>query len=247
MHPSIAIISPHQDDAVFSLAECVRRLVPGGVPVHVVNCFTRSEHAPYRAPGDDRSASAVRAAEDRAALRAVGVHELTDLGGLDAPLRLGVRVADVCTDRPLDAAGEIEARRLASAIGHVVSADLLLAPLAAPGGHVDHRVARRAAVLARPGRVAFYEDLPYAARIPAAAVQAAVDDATLDAGGPLVPLPIAAADGGRAKRTAAALYVSQLAPGDVDRLDCGGAERGYAERIWATRSLMRSITRSLTS
>ena len=228
---------------MFSLAECAARLASAGARVRVLNAFTRTEHAPYRAPLDRRPAAAVRAAEDRAAAALLGLAEVADLGFEDAPVRLGVRVDQVC-----DPALPVEPA-LADALAAAVSADLarghgappagwLVAPLAPSGAHVDHRVAHAAArrLAAAGARVAWYEDLPYATRVEASAVAAAADALARTLGTVLAPVARVAPDGGWRKRTAVACYASQTAPADldalVDALDASGARRGYAERLW---------------
>ncbi len=243
MLTSVTLVSPHQDDAAFSLAECVRRLVARGVGVRVVNCFTRSEHAPYRAAGDARAVSAIRAAEDRAALTALGVTDVVDLGLLDAPLRLGVALHEVCEARLRDSAAEREAASLGESLGVALAhgnaagsasgTSVVLAPLAAPGAHVDHWIAHRAAVLATPiGRLAFYEELPYATRVAATETAHAARALARALGTRLDPITLTTPDDGATKRRLALHYASQIAVEELTTLD-GEARRGFAERLWA--------------
>jgi hypothetical protein len=90
--------------------------------------------------------------------------QMVDLGWLDAPDRW---------EMPADATLESHCLRvdelhsLRRAFRNMESAALVLAPLAI-GGHIDHLLARTAAMNAIPcEKIAFYEDLPYAARVPA--------------------------------------------------------------------------------
>lgn len=229
------------------------RLAAIGARVRVLDAFTRTEHAPYRAPHDRRPAAAVRAAEDRVAAALLRVAEVVDLGFEDAPGRLGVRL-----DQPCDPALPVD-DALAAALAAAIAADVagahgaaldgrapkgapppgwLLAPLTPPGAHVDHRVLHAAArrVVAGEARVAWYEDLPYATRIDATAVEAAAGALADALGTRLVPIVRTSWDGGRRKRYAVGCYASQTAPADLDVLaqtpDVSGTRRGDAERLW---------------
>lgn len=228
---------------MYSVAGCAERLAAAGTRVRVLNVFTRTEHAPYRAPHDTRPAAVVRVAEDRAAAGLLGIADVVDLGFEDAPGRLGVRVNDVCDPAlPIDDA-------LTDAIAAAVATDLarvhgtlvpgwLVAPLAPPGAHVDHRAAHAAARrLAGAGaRVAWYEDLPYATRLDTSAVASAAAALAQVLRAPLAPVVRVSADGGRRKGAAVACYASQTAAADLsalaDALDVAGVRRGYAERLW---------------
>ena len=172
----IVVISPHRDDAAFSLGLSVENWLTAGHAVHVLNCFTRSEYAPYSDAeslhANDRASfvSAVRKREDIAWAKLLGNRlKITDLDLLDAPLRLACGVEEVSTVeiRP----GDRAMARVAGAVAKLARlgpADTLaiVLPLAI-GRHIDHRVTRQAGLEALAGSalpVAFYEDLPYAAR-----------------------------------------------------------------------------------
>ena len=66
----IVVISPHRDDAAFSLGLSIGCWLDAGHAVNVVNCFTRSAYAPYAEfefiHSNDRMArvSALRLRED---------------------------------------------------------------------------------------------------------------------------------------------------------------------------------------
>ena len=251
---------------MFSLAECAPRLAAAGARVRVLNCFTRTEHAPYRAPEDDRAAGTLRASEDRAAAALLGVVEVVDLDFEDAPGRLGVGVDQVCDpalpvdDALADALAAAMAADLARAhavpshdpsVPHAAPDAWLAAPLAPPGAHVDHRAAHAAARrLAAAGlRVVWYEDLPYATRVAAAEVAASAGGVARTLGTALVSLALACADGGRRKRAAVACYASQIEAGALDALadalDVSGERRGYAERLWVPLAASSGWMRAL--
>jgi hypothetical protein len=163
MHDSGPIyLSPHHDDACFSLATAALRL--GGV---VLNLFTISAYTDedLKLSTDPTVVSRIRDAEDLAFAEASGLARF-NLDRLDSPLR----------DRdPFDAtdiAPDVEELRpyLRRALdGLVITGHrrLLFCP-AAIGGHRDHIVTRDVVLtdydeLGRDYRIVFYEDLPYAA------------------------------------------------------------------------------------
>ena len=176
----IVIVSPHRDDAAFSLGLTIEHWLSAGHTIQILNCFTQSEYAPYSDVGslhsnDRRSfASALRQREDAAWNKLLrGRLQIADLDLLDAPLRLACGVDDVTTVeiRPGDRAVARVAGAIAKAARHGAA---IVAPLAV-GGHIDHRVVHQAALeslTASSAPLSFYEDLPYAAR-PGAAEQLA--------------------------------------------------------------------------
>lgn len=168
----IVIVSPHRDDAAFSLGLSVERWLSAGHTVQLLNCFTQSEYAPYSDAeslhSNDRKSfvSALRKREDVAWNKLLGSRLLiTDLDLLDAPLRLACGIEDVLTVeiRP----GDRAVARVAGAIAKLARNGAAIAVPLAVGGHIDHRVTHAAALEAlstTPAALAFYEDLPYAAR-----------------------------------------------------------------------------------
>ncbi len=177
----IVVVSPHRDDAAFSLGLSVEHWLHGQHRVDVLNCFTRSTYAPFsdaeNMHSNDRLSfvSAVRKREDLAWNKCLGrALGMTDLDLLDAPLRLACNLDEVLSIemRPGDRAlarveGALRKIAAKSQVGMQSGQVALLVPLAI-GQHVDHRITRAAAlaalsVLNLP--MAFYEDLPYAARL----------------------------------------------------------------------------------
>ena len=144
------IVSPHQDDAVFSLWHLLD--APGEVAV--VNVFTGVPSSPelgwwdaQTGATDSPSRVRHRAAEDRAALAHAG-RSPTDLAFLDLQYRIDDQPLEPIVEAVDDAAGKDS---------------FVLAP-AGLGGHLDHHLVRDAALaLWRRGRrVALYADLPHA-------------------------------------------------------------------------------------
>ncbi len=236
----IAIVSPHRMDAALGVGLAVDAWLQQGHAVEVVNCFTRSEHAPYSdaesVHANDRMSfvSALRKREDEEwrKLTRSAKFAITDLNLKDAPLRLHCAADEVFsvavneTDKAFaKMAKALEQSRATAA----------LFPLAV-GGHVDHRTAMLAAA-AWPGPVAFYEDQPPAAEN-AGLVEAAVLRGALAAGRPLEPtfaggttdVEAAAAR----KRRLALCYVSQLDDAQVEQVAGECVEYGGRERLWSS-------------
>lgn len=178
--PALLIVSPHPDDAAFSLGGLIEDLDCG---VAIATLFGRSNHAlPSGFTDDWERVTRLRRAEDERFCRARGI-------GLDywnepeAGLRWGAHYdavfaapgeesASLTADQPLR---EAAADRLASLIAE--RRPLLVALPAGLGGHRDHLVARAAGESAAARRgvpIAYYEDLPYAAALGEDALRRAV-------------------------------------------------------------------------
>ena len=235
----IVVISPHRDDAAFSLGLAIAGWLAAGHSVNVINCFTLSDYAPFSAlqsmhpESRIRSVTALRLREDETWGKLLGDGlTLTNLQLKDAPLRLNCSANDVCGMIVTSADGALLTIR--EALGDA-QADALALPLAL-GGHVDHRTAREAAIPgesnARP--CAFYEDLPYAARPGAAAT---IEDASyaLDAG--LTPIFTSAMtdpdSAARRKRRQVLCYPSQVDDEVTEQIAGFCARYGGRERLWA--------------
>ena len=99
---NILVLSPHRDDAAFSLTLSLQHWLAAGHQVTVMNVFTRSLYAPYadaeKVPQHERLdfISALRKREDIAALKKIGVASVIDLDIKDAPIRLDCDSSIVC-------------------------------------------------------------------------------------------------------------------------------------------------------
>ncbi len=165
------MLSPHRDDAAFSLSLSIGHWLSAGHSVTLLNVFTRSLYAPYSdaetKPEGGRLdyVSALRKREDEKFLAAVGGGiKMVDLDVVDAPIRLKCDASIVCdmdvvADDP--AIPQIEAGLAKLLHGDDVA---LVLPLGL-GHHVDHRTARDASLeMSTKVPCAFYEELPYAMR-----------------------------------------------------------------------------------
>ncbi|RKN47646.1 PIG-L deacetylase family protein [Micromonospora endolithica] len=171
--PGLAVaVSPHLDDAVFSVGGTLAALVTAGWTVRVVTCFTASvpDPSPFALACQldkgfpaDVDYMALRRAEDDTACALLGVEpvhlplpEAPHRGYPDpAALFAGVRADDRA------------AAALAPALRpQLADADVVLAPQAL-GDHVDHRIVTETVAGLAPDSL-FWRDVPYVDRQPAA-------------------------------------------------------------------------------
>jgi LmbE family N-acetylglucosaminyl deacetylase len=235
----IAIVSPHREDAAFSLSLAIERWLERGHTVEVVNCFTRSEQAPFAdmesVHANDRMTyvTALRLKEDERWRRqfGAGVKQLSlkDLNVKDAPLRMHCPVEEVRTVavNPFD-------KVMLKLLKALEGADAVVAPLAL-GGHVDHRTAREAtaAMAAAERPWAFYEDLPDAME----AGKAEIERSAQAIGAELAPV-FASAEGDvetaiKRKRRLALCYDSQIEDATAEGMAAYCGQFGGRERLWA--------------
>lgn len=199
----VVAVSPHLDDAAFSVGGALAVLADRGHDVTVVTCFTGSVDAPTgfalacqtdKGLAPDVDYMAVRRAEDDAAQAVLGA-TARHLPLLEAPHRgygsapalfAGVRADDRVWHELARSLGDLEA-------------DLWLAPQGL-GSHVDHlQVVRAVVALGRP--TAWWRDAPYVLRQPGAAASPDLPDG-------LTPLVLPADRDRRAD--ACACYATQL-------------------------------------
>ena len=167
----IVVLSPHRDDAAFSLSLSISHWLSVGHTVTILNVFTRSMYAPYSdaeaKPEGERLdyVSALRKREDEKFLAALGGHvKMVDLDVVDAPIRLKCDASIVC-DMDVQA-DDFAIPRIQEGLAKLVKSHdtALVLPLGL-GHHVDHRTARDVSLdLSSTVPCAFYEELPYAMR-----------------------------------------------------------------------------------
>lgn len=256
----IIVLSPHRDDAAFSVGLAIDAWLNAGHTVQVVNCFTQSDYAPYSDVGslhpNDRTSfvSALRRREDMAWQKlANGRLQFRDLDLLDAPLRLNCRLDELATVdiRP----GDRAVARIAGAVakltrGATPETTALAVPLSI-GDHIDHRVTRRAALETLSGThlpLAFYEDLPYAARIG----EAATGNRAIEAELSLKPTYVSPASEDPSIGMGRKLRIAQCYDSQVDSevvqsiaefsLSYDGRERLWVNDFWLSSALHTSQT-----
>ena len=245
---AIVILSPHRDDAAFSAGALLGIAAGTGLSVTILNVFTTSSYAPF---GDHHpsieAVTKIRLAEDRAVLAHLApTISLHDLGLLDAPLRLEIRDDQVVSGLLSPERLAEQVARTRAALPDLSTAVIVLVPLAL-GAHIDHVIARDAGIGAVPcDRIGFYQDLPYASRIPSADVlnRETADILTMlsfRTNTVLNPWQIRTApDGGGVKRRLVACYPSQVAPETMDEIANWTQEMG-GEQLYLSESGARHL------
>lgn len=162
MH-ELTILSPHCDDAVFSLGLSLLTWRELPLRLQIVNFFTVSAYAPRAASSALSTIASLRQREDRRVIASIDRRiDIVSLGLLDAPLRLGITADCVCDPQITADQRMLPPEALTLRIRKYFHEGLVLAPLGL-GDHVDHLAVRKAAMIASLGhKLGFYEDLPYA-------------------------------------------------------------------------------------
>ena len=222
----VVVVSPHRDDAAFSCAIALRHLA-GRCRITIANFFTVSAYAPFAHAGNS-AVSQLRLREDQAFADAASAG-LRDLHLVDAPERLSISFSEIANTRALDHR-DVEPMEQISAHLKMLKPELVLVPLAL-GDHIDHRIAQAAAVTSGFESLAFYEDLPYAARGAIAAPAQRVADLGLE----LNPWVFQAEDGDSWKARCAEFYPSQIGPETMREIAQYSERYGKGERFWVTK------------
>lgn len=231
------IISPHCDDAVFSLGGALARGLLG--EARVCNVFTETNFN-AAGVGDPVETTARRLCEDRAALASVGATPHY-LGLMDACLRPPYAEPESYMAAGLDPLGDEVWPRASSALLDFVERhehDLACFPLGL-GGHIDHRICARLGLeaYARGAAVIFYEDLPYEA---ASRAGDAADHARSLARG--VESRVLTLDGVRDKLALALAYASQL-DDEAARVISQTFGLHGGERVWGAPAVLERFFR----
>ncbi len=230
----VTLVAPHQDDVALSLSMTAACLIARGIAVRIVNCFTVSAFAPGGKRLGQTEISSLRREEDRRFAGALGLEgPVTDLGFHDAPLRCRGGIRDIFHPGEFRPDDREQLSALSTAIRGVSGAGPVILPLAI-GNHVDHRLARDAGLLACGANpLAFYEDLPYAARCQPTETASVVEHVASRLRAGLSPLLVGSREHLQAKERYLAFYLSQLSDAVRRRvLDYSRAHGG--ERLWVT-------------
>lgn len=159
------ILSPHADDAAFSLG-CLLAKRTSQEPVHVATVFSKSNFAPLAsAKNNEIDVTDIRSEEDRMFCRSVSCH-LKEFGYEDAALRHKIKnISEVFTFTLKEEADFVD-RVFDGVFGfcNLLKPNLILAPVGA-GEHIDHKIVNEVALrLSDRGgwQIAYYLDQPYA-------------------------------------------------------------------------------------
>jgi len=259
----ILILSPHRDDAAFSLSLAITHWLNARHTVTILNVFTRSRHAPYSDAAfvhenDELSyVSAMRLREDELWVRRIqeslpkglknNLHML-DLNLKDAPIRLRISDDALC-DTPVNPADPSidKIRKALTRQSELGAIEALVLP-AALGNHADHLTVREAALpFITPRPSAFYEDLPYAATHPTAATDLdALRDTASGLGEPLTPVLCQtnepAAEAIARKRKLVLNFASQIDDEAANLIANFATRYDGAERLWANQQWLDTFT-----
>ena len=258
---NILILSPHRDDAAFSLGLAIKGWLAAGHGVTVLGIFTRSLSAPFSDadtvhPNDLLTyVSAMRRREDAEFLKLVPGLRMVDLNLKDALLRLRSTAEEVYTlaPNPEDTAIAKIHKALAKLVAEPKSAeqkiDAILLPLAL-GHHVDHLVVRNAAAaFAAEHPCAFYEDLPdaFQPNLDLAELARAEIDALREANlftEMLEPVVLHASEeaenAAKVKRRIVSVYASQIDEATIAAMSSFATNYAGGERVWANPAWLAS-------
>jgi LmbE family N-acetylglucosaminyl deacetylase len=234
------VISPHMDDAAFSLAGTLKVLASAEVAIRIVNCFTVTRFAPFAAGNSRLSAMTLRRHEDERFLHGLGGKSISeDLGLPDAPARTNRGIRSVELQDPLSTDVVETINLLTEAMDEADSETMILAPLAI-GNHTDHYIARQAAIVRyRHCPIAFYEDLPYAIHAKKTKVQSALSHAVKAFHSELQPLLVHWPGDSEWKRQCCSHYKSQISETGIQKIaEYMAANAG--ERLWASAEFVRN-------
>jgi LmbE family N-acetylglucosaminyl deacetylase len=256
-HLKILILSPHRDDAAFSLSIAITSWLTARHTVTILNVFTRSRYAPYSDAdfvheNDQLSyVSAMRLREDEHFLRRItetlpkglktNLH-MIDLNLKDAPIRLRIPLEDLSDTpvNPTDPAIE-KIRKALVKQSEAGAVEALVLP-AALGKHVDHLTVREAALtFTSTIPAAFYEDLPYATTHPSAATDLELlREYAEQRNEPLSPVIYQIESAVERKRKLILGYASQIDDDAGTLISDFAARYNGGERLWANQSWLNS-------
>ena len=259
----ILILSPHRDDAAFSLSLAIASWLTARHTVTILNVFTRSRYAPYSDAAfvhenDELSyVSAMRFREDELWVRRINetlpkglknnLH-LLDLNLKDAPIRLRLPLEQL-SDTPVNPADSAieKIRRSLTKQSEAGSVEAIVLP-AALGKHVDHLTVREAALpFTATIPTAYYEDLPYAATHPSAATDLqALRDAGETANQPLSALVLEPAtspeEAVARKRKLILNYASQIDEEAGEIISNFASRYNGSERLWVNQAWLTAFS-----
>jgi LmbE family N-acetylglucosaminyl deacetylase len=246
----ILILSPHRDDAAFSLSIAITNWLTARHIVTILNVFTRSRYAPYSDAAfvhenDELSyVSAMRLREDELFVRRItqtlpkglknNLH-MVDLNLKDAPIRLRIPLEEL-SDTPVNPEDHA-IEKIYKALTNQSDAgavEALVLP-AALGDHVDHLTVREAALpFTASIPAAFYEDLPYATTHPSAAYDLeSLREAAIERNEPLGPVIYRIESAIERKQKLVLGYASQIDSEAGTLISAFATRYDGGERLWA--------------
>lgn len=158
-HTSVVVLSPHIDDAVWSLGPVLKVLAGHGHSVRLINLFSTTliMSDEVGTPAHD---TVIRKAEEADVVNEVGFAGAAYLDFPDGILR--DREPATIFD-PTYKTPKWLAENILAALKKRIPEDAIVLAPSGFGWHVDHQLTARVAAKL-PNKVVFYEDFPYAAR-----------------------------------------------------------------------------------
>jgi LmbE family N-acetylglucosaminyl deacetylase len=257
-HLKILILSPHRDDAAFSLGIAIANWLLARHTVTILNVFTRSRYAPYSDAAfvhenDELSyVSAMRLREDEHFLRRMtqdlpkglknNLH-MVDLNLKDAPIRLRIPLEEL-SDTPVNPADHAieKIRKALTKQSEAGAMEALVLP-AALGSHIDHLTVREAAIsFTTHIPAAFYEDLPYATTHPSTATDLeTLREAAERRSGPLTPVVYQIESAVERKQKLVLGYASQIDDETGALISNFATRYEGGERLWANQQWLAAF------
>lgn len=237
-------LSPHDDDLAFSIGGA---LISGYITTGVVaTIFSVSNSTIDEQERNVCCVTAARRKENGRFYSSLSAElEIIYLDRLDAPLRLGVSEERVI-ENVQNASDHIEANHISSVIESLLKpSSMLFAPLGL-GGHIDHLLVHKVAcAFAKNGRaIAFYEDLPYAARLSVSDIEKIVKKTQVMIGQELRILDILTCLNASLKRKALSVYKTQISQGILDEIVRYGMsfhKSRIVERLWCNSIALNNM------
>lgn len=247
---NIVVLSPHRDDAAFSLGLAIKAWLAAKHRVTVLGVFTRSLSAPYSDantvhPNDLLSyVSAMRKREDAELLKLMPKLRMVDLNLKDAPVRLRCAEEELYTLLPrADDTAIVKLQKALAKLDAELKVDAVLIPLGL-GHHVDHRVVRNAALEFAATRASgFFEDLPDAMRA-GAEIEDAVNAEIAELGVEGLKAVAAGvdADAVKMKMRLVSVYASQIDRVGAEAIAQFAMRYEGGERIWVNEAWAAGLT-----
>lgn len=159
----VYIVSPHIDDACFSLGLTMEMHNSLGHQIDVINCFTISDFTIEKNCSDVEEVTRIRKTEDRKLASMLEGLRFKNLDLLDAPLRKDL----IKQKLPLTRDNQVLVHKIVSSIRDIVPVGSNLYCPISIGNHIDHLICMEAAITISRSKsyfISFYEDLPYASR-----------------------------------------------------------------------------------
>ena len=235
----VIVISPHIDDAAFSLASTLKLLVRAGSTVKIVNCFTLTRFAPF--VGNERLTPMTRRRhEEEVFLHQLGGNsQADDLGLQDAPGRTGLGLRAVVIQPASARDIVVTALQLVERLERMGGDTTVLAPLAI-GNHPDHYIARLAALEKyRRLPIAFYEDLPYTASVAQDRVLSTVKETGTMLGEDLQLVTVHWPGDFLWKRQCCSYYKSQISQAGIEKI-VNYMQSNHGEKLWCSERFVNS-------